>query len=215
MRWALGILAILALGVLIGRASAPSAGGGDAFTRSPGPSREIAGVGVGYAHTRAGAILAVARYQQALSDVAILRPGALRRRIDAVATPDFAATMLAANTPGTERLAAGALGEGLRHHVQTIFAGVPIGYRVLSYSPERARILNWGFTLLGNASAVEPSAYFGVARIEVAWQAGDWKIANSRAAFGPTPRLATPRGPSEGFSVIDLAQRLHSYGIAP
>ncbi len=96
----------------------------------------------------------------------------------------------------------------MRDHIQTIFAGVPIGYRVLSYSPARARILNWGFTLLGNASAVEPAAYFGVARIEVAWQAGDWKIAHSRAAFGPTPRLATPHGPSDGFSVIDLAQRL-------
>ena len=99
--------------------------------------------------------------------------------------------------------------------MQTIFTAVPIGYRVLSYSPTRARILDWGFTLLGNASAVEPAAYFGVARIELAWQSGDWKIAHTEAAFGPTPRLATPRGPSEGFSVIDLAHRLHSYGVAP
>ncbi len=216
MRRAAAILAVLVCGLLLGRVSAPS---GQApappAASSAGPSREEAGVPVGYARSRAGAALAVARYEQAFADTSILTPGALKRRIDVVATPDFAARMLEANTPGTQRLAAGAIGEGLREGVQTIYAGVPIGYRVLSYSPQRARVLTWGLTLLGNASAVEPAAYFGVCRTELVWQGGDWKIADTRAAFGPTPRLATPRGPSEGFDVIELAQRLRSYALAP
>jgi hypothetical protein len=215
MRKAAAIGAVLAVGLLVGRVSAPSPQSADRGAGTPKPSRKVAGVPVGYRDTREGAILAVARYEQAFADVSILRPGVLRRRIEAVATPDFAQTMLEANAPGTERLATGALGEGVREHVQTIYAGVPIGYRVLHYSPARARVLTWGFTLIGNASALEPAAYFGVARTELAWSGGDWKIASTRASFGPTPRLATPRGPSDGFAVIDLARGLHSYGVAP
>jgi hypothetical protein len=214
MRRALAIAACLAIGLLLGRASAPDKPAPQAAGPAS-PTREVAGVPVGYPHTRAGAILAMARYQQALSDVAILRQGVLERRVEAIATPEFAPTVLALHTPGTRRLSAGGLGQGVRQGVQTLFTAVPIGYRVLSYSPNRARIRNWGFTLLGNASAVEPAAYFGVATIEMAWHEGDWKIAHSRAAFGPTPRLATPRGPSDGFSVMDLAQGLRSYGVTP
>ncbi len=215
MRRAALILAVAVLGALLGRLSAPAGAAPEAAAPSPAPSRQVAGVAVGYPHTRAGAALAVARYQQAFADVAILRPGVLRARIAAVATPDFAATMLEANAPGTERLAAGALGAGVRRGIATLYAGVPVGYRVLAYSPARARILTWGLTLLGNASALEPAAYWGVARTELVWQSGDWKIASTKASFGPTPRPATPRGPSDGYRVIDLARRLQSYGVAP
>jgi hypothetical protein len=215
MRKAAAIGAVLAVGLLIGRATAPSPQTADGGAGSPGPSREVAGVPVGYSHTREGAILATARYQQAFANVSILRPGVLRKRIQAVATPDFALTMLEANSPGTERLASGALGAGVRAHVQTLYVGVPVGYRVLRYSPARARILTWGFTLLGNAAALEPAAYFGTARTDLAWSDGDWKIASTSASFGPTPRLATPRRGGEGFELIDLARSLNSYGAAP
>jgi hypothetical protein len=92
---------------------------------------------------------------------------------------------------------------------------VPIGYRVASFSPSRARVLTWGFTLLGNASAVEPRAYFGLTRTDLVWLGGDWKIAGTEASFGPTPRVATPPGPAGGYGVMDLVRRLQSYGATP
>jgi hypothetical protein len=207
--------AVLAVGLLIGRATAPSPQAADRGAGPPEPSRVLAGVPVGYPHTREGAILAVAQYQQAFADTSILRPGALRKRIQTVATPDFAQTMLEANSPGTERLARGALGAGVRAGVRTMYVGVPVGYRVLRYSPARTRVLTWGFTLVGNAAALEPAAYFGTARTELIWTDGDWRIASTSASFGPTPRLVTPRRGGEGFELIDLARRLHSYGLAP
>jgi hypothetical protein len=213
-RLLLAAFALLLVGALIGRASAPSAAKPPAPPQAT-PVRDLHGVPVGFPHTPRGAAIAVASYQRAFASPAILNPAVLRRRVAVVAAPDYAATMLAANSPGAQRIAAGAIGEGLRHRAPTLFAAVPIGYRIESYSPARARVLTWGFTLLGNASAVAPEAYFGLTTTEVAWQGGRWRIASTRAAFGPSPKLETRRGPVEGFDAIALAARLHAYGLAP
>ncbi|MGH2976620.1 MAG: hypothetical protein ACRDLL_17420 [Solirubrobacterales bacterium] len=181
----------------------------------PGDTRPNSGVGVGETHTSKGAALAAARYQQLFAEPTILRPGALARRARWVATAAFAPVMVRANRPGANRLAEGAFGEGLREGVQSAFFAVPLAYRVLSYAPERAVVRTWGFTLLGNAASVSPSAYFGLARTVLIWVGGRWRIANTRASFGPTPRLLTPPTGEGGVGVLDLAHRLHRYDVAP
>lgn len=209
------VVAVALVAAALGRLSAPDGAQPPSAAPSPGPSHFVAGVGVGYAHTRAGAKLAATRYQQAFADTAILRPGVLRERVAAVAMPGFAARMLAANSPGARRLTSGPLGQGLRAGVATTYLGVPLAYRLLTYTPQRAVVRIWGFTLLGNASSVKPSAYFGLSRTVLVWNRGDWKIAATRASFGPTPRLVTPRRGEEGFGLTRLAQELRPYGIAP
>jgi hypothetical protein len=123
--------------------------------------------------------------------------------------------MLVANGPGAQRIAAGPIGVGVSHGLQTLYAAVPIGYRVLSFSPARAAVETWGFTLLGNAGSAQPSAYFGVSRTQLAWIGGRWRIAALDSGFGPTPPLATPPGPLGGYDVLDLARQLRSYELAP
>jgi hypothetical protein len=157
----------------------------------------------------------VAAYERAFASPAILRAGVLRRRIEAVATPAYAATMLAVNSPGAKRIAAGPIGQGLAGGLRTLYAAVPIGYRVESFSARRARVLTWGFTLLGNASTVEPAAYFGLTHTELRWEADQWRIAETRGGFGPTPKLGTPPGPLGAYRVIGVATRLRSYALAP
>jgi hypothetical protein len=213
----LALLAAVGLGWIAGhaggRSEPPSATpvvSGDAAV-----GRTRAGIPVDFPDTEAGAAGAVAAYQRAFASPAILRPAVLRERIEAVATPDYAAEMLAANTPGRERIAAGPIGAGVVAGIQTLYSAVPIGYEVEAFSPARARILTWGFTLLGNASAVEPAAYFGLTHTELRWIEGSWRIAATKAGFGPTPRLATKPGPLGAYDVIALASRLKSYDPAP
>ncbi len=208
---ALAVAVAFAIGALLGHSGSQAASGSD----STEPTHSVAGVPLGYPHSAAGAAAAVAGYQRAFADPTILHPAVLRQRIDLVATPDYAATMFAANSPGERRIAAGPIGEGIAHGIQTLYVAVPIGYRVESYSPARARILTWGFTLLGNASAVEPGAYFGLTHTELAWQGGEWKIAATRGGFGPTPKIETKGGRLGGFDVLELARRLRSYGAMP
>ena len=215
MRRVLAVLIALAIGLAVGRISTPAPRCPETAHPSPGLTRERAGVRVGFPHTRQGAALAAGSYQQAFADRAILRPGELRRRIEVVATPRFAPVMLQANRPGALRLWRGAFGEGMRAEVPSAYLGTPVGYRVLSYSPGRAVVRTWGFTLLGNTRGVEPTAYFGLSRTVLVWVRGDWKIADTRASFGPTPRLASPRPGGEGLGLVELTQELQGYDLAP
>jgi hypothetical protein len=212
------MLAALVLGLLLGRASAPSSTG-PSTERAPAPSRSGArsesGVRLGFPETAPGAAAAIAAYQQAFAEPAILRPAVLRERIGAVATPDYAAQMLAANGPGAERISAGPIGVGLERGVRTLYREVPIGYRVLSYGDGRADVETWGLTLLGNAGSVEPSAWFGVSRTELVWEGGRWRISGTRSGFGPTPSLATRPGPIGGYDALELAKELRGYALAP
>jgi hypothetical protein len=213
-----GVVAALVLGIVIGGAGGE--GSGPAPTpvpaaTGPGPAQVDNGIPSGFAHSRAGAAAAVAAYERAFAGPAVLAPGALRERIEAVAAPDYVGTMLAANEPGGERIANGAIGAGLGEGVSTVFVAVPVGYRVQDYTGTRARLLTWGFTLLGNAATVEPGAYFGTTETELIWQSGDWKIAGTTASFGPTPKLVTPRQGLEGFGLLHLAKGLTDYAVAP
>jgi len=211
------VIAGLLIGLLLASSGSPPDGPpSDAEPEATaGPSRWVDGVPAGFAHSREGAVAAVAAYEQAFASPRVLSAGALRKRVEAVAVPDYWQAMLAANGPGAERIAGGPIGAGLQRGVATIFSAVPIGYRVQSYSAARAKVLTWGFTLLGNASAVEPGAYFGTTETDVVWRADDWKIAGTSASFGPTPKLVTPRKALEGFDVLALAKELRSYGVAP
>ncbi|HYP55972.1 MAG TPA: hypothetical protein VEQ41_06690 [Solirubrobacterales bacterium] len=211
----LACLGTLLLGLLVGRVTSPSHSGRAAAPASAGAARTLAGVPVAFPRTADGAAQAVASYQRAFASTAILRPAVLRSRIAVVATPDYAPRMLAVNSPGARRLASGPIGAGVRRGLGTVYSAVPIGYRVESYHPSRARVLTWGFTLLGNAASVEPAAYFGVTHTEVAWMDGRWRIAATRGGFGPTPRLATKPGALGGYGVIELARQLRSYELAP
>jgi hypothetical protein len=209
------VLTALVVGWAIGRAGSSSAprSGAEETTATPGATSEEAraGVQVGFPDTARGAAAAVATYQRAFASPSILRASVMRERIEAVATPDYAAQMLAANGPGRERLAAGPVGVGIAEGLQTLYSSVPIGYEVEAFSPARARILTWGFTLLGNSSAVEPEAYFGLTHTELRWVEGSWRIAATRAGFGPTPRLATDPGPLGAYDLVGLAAKLTSY----
>ena len=216
-RLALACIATLLVGILLGHSlSSPSSGGDRAATPAKaGAARSLAGIPISFPDSPRGAAQAVAAYQRAFASPTVLRRGVLQSRIEAVATPDYAATMLAANSPGAERLATGPVGAGVRRGVQTLYSAIPIGYRVESFEADRARILTWGFTLLGNASSVEPAAYFGLTHTELVWMEGRWRIAETRGGFGPTPRLATKPGPLGAYGVIDLARGLESYELAP
>src|SRR5215211_9058613 len=172
------LCAALLIGLLLGRATSPGDSGSSSAVEpaAPGPTSEKAGVAVGFSRTREGAILAAASFQEAFADERVLDPGELRRRIKVVATAEFASVMLEANTPGAERLRTGAFGEGVRGEVPSAYFGVPVAYRLLAYGPDRAVVQTWGFTLLGNVSSVEPTAYFGLSRTLLTWRGGDWKI---------------------------------------
>lgn len=218
MRVAIGVLAAAVLGFVAGLILTPSSSSPavlEVGSPSPGLTQKWAGEGSGFPRTREGAVLAAGTYQQAFADKAVLDPDELRRRIEALATPSFEQAMLEANEPGAARLARSAFGKGIRGGVASAFFAEPVGYRLIGFSRSRAVVQTWGFTLIGNLSAVEPTAFFGLSKTELVWLEGKWKIADTRAAFGPTPKLGSPRPGGEGLGLVELTEELTPYGLAP
>jgi hypothetical protein len=212
------LMGVLALGLLLGRVSAgsaPSPTSGRAPATSRSGARSESGVRIGFPETRSGAAAAIAAYQQAFARPAILRPGVLESRIDAVATPGYAARMLAANEPGTKRIAAGPIGVGLEHDISTVYRAVPIGYKVLSFGHGEAEVETWGLTIVGDLGSVEPAAWFGTSRTDLSWEGGRWRIAEIESGFGPTPAAGTRPDPAGGYEVAELAKELEGYALAP
>jgi hypothetical protein len=212
------VVAVLALGLLLGRVTAspgPSPTSERVPATDPGRARSESGVRTGFPETSSGAAAAIAAYQQAFARPAILRPGVLESRIKAVATPGYAARMLATNEPGTERLAGGPIGVGLEHGIRTIYMAVPIGYKVLSYRHGRAEVETWGLTIVGDLGSVEPAAWFGTSRTALTWEGGRWRIAEIESGFGPTPATGTRPDPAGGYEAAELAKGLKGYALAP
>src|SRR6202040_2478852 len=87
-RLLLACLAVLLIGVLLGRSLAPSPGGRAATPASPGAGRPPAQrAKASLAHSPAGAAIAVATYQREFATPAILRPGLPREPIESLAHP--------------------------------------------------------------------------------------------------------------------------------
>ena len=92
--------------------------------------------------------------------------GADRGGGDARLRADDARRQLARRASGWRR---GRSGSGVGKGVQTLYAASRSATGSSPSPAERARVLTWGFTLLGNASSVEPAAYFGLTHTELVW----------------------------------------------
>jgi hypothetical protein len=165
--------------------STPSAGG-PRTAQGPGPAREDAGIPVGFAHSRDGALAAARTFTATVSQRAlfftptqaetalqlIAADGAERSLIaDAVAQLDAARTPLAAGT-GT-----------------TWWVVRPLAARVDAYIPERARVAVWQVRVLSRQGVVVPQSSWITETVEVVWEHGDWRLWSSTTRPGPTPVL--------------------------
>jgi hypothetical protein len=212
------VVAALVLGLLLGRAVVPSPSSsptGGAAAPTPGGAPPEAGVKLDFPETPSGAAAAIASYQQAFAQPSILRPAVLRARVGAVATPAYASQMLTANGPGAERIADGPIGVGLGQGIRTIYQAVPIGYKILSFAHGEAEVETWGLTIVGNLGSVEPAAWFGTSRTDLSWDGGRWRISEVESGFGPTPASGTKADPAGGYELLELAEGLKGYALAP
>ena len=81
----------------------------------------------------------------------------------------------------------------------------PLGYRVASYSDDRATIEVWDVGVLGSGAGLDPAASWRTDRVDLVWEDGTWKATAFGSAPGPTPALAAPGGvtpPGDVFSTV-------------
>ena len=195
---ALACLATLALGFLLGRALSPTSGGDRAATPAQaGAARSLAGVPISFPDSPprggAGRRCLPARLRHPGDPAARRAAAPDRSGGDARLRGDDAGGQLSpapnAWRRGRSARASAPGADALLRRSRSATGSSPT-------RPIRARVLTWGFTLLGNASSVEPAAYFGLTHTELGLDGRRWKIAETRGGFGPTPKLATTRARS-------------------
>lgn len=212
-------LILLAIAFLIGRASArggstssgPNAGPGGAM---PGPARVVNGVPVGYAHSPQGAVAAATNYGVALAGPLFLDDARREAAIRQIGTSSYVKRTLPAAAAAARQLKATPVGQGLRQGAGTLYQGAPLAYRVVSYTPDVARVEIWSLALLGNDAGVDPQATFGTTTTTLRWE-GDWKFDTASTQSGPTPGLARGQTPTPGSAFLPRTRPLKEFRYAP
>jgi hypothetical protein len=182
--------AALILAAAVGRLTAPHQEAETPQIRAlprPAALGVAAGVPVGYAHTRAGAVAAMAAYGQALADPRVQLDDQRRRAVAAaVGTERYARALEDAEAVFAARRR-GAVGQALRPGAHAVFLGLPVAYRVMSYDGSRAVIKSWGVAVLASDTGLEPRASWGTTTTTAVWHDDDWKVDEVRSRAGPVP----------------------------
>lgn len=219
-RWlpvALGLVAALLVGLVVGRASAPDdarpTDRGATPAPSPGPTREQAGVPVGYARTSEGAAAALLNYSVALSRLLLETPDRRSAALDVLATPEFATRTARQLQRARAAAEAGPLGPALRGEGTAVYRGGPLGFRVVQFSRDEAVVDTWAFGIAAADPGLDPRMTFQTATSTLVWRDGDWKLAASRSRPGPAPRVSGPT--VDGRAFVAGAGRLQELRYGP
>lgn len=163
----------LALAFILGKASGPTGGATPPAPPAPAPSRQ-------------GAVSAYLAQQAALGEPDLWRAPAPRRVRELAAMVD---------TPALRRSledsmrgivdTANPLGGALRADRSVLARSAPLGYRVISYSPQRATIEAWVVSILGGRG-VPLDLRLARYRGEERWTGGAWRLAQIRSLADPS-----------------------------
>jgi hypothetical protein len=189
--------------------------GGHART-AVGPAKVVAGVGVGWARSREGAVAAAtdytrvlggellfdqARRHQALAQLAAPRAlAALRRASDQAAALTLKGLRLPAGAAGAER---------------AVVLTVPVGQRLERYDQNSARVAIWTTGLAGSASGIPVSQAWGVTVVDLEWVGGDWKQVAVTSRPAPNPLAASDEVPSSASAFLEQTRQFKEYDYAP
>jgi len=214
---AVGLVAALVAGLLIGRITAPNderpPDRGATRAPSPGPTREQAAVPVGYARTSDGAAAALLNYSVVLSRLLLEPPDRRSAALDVLASPEFATDTTRQLQRARAAAEAGPLGTALRGEGTAVYRGGPLGFRVVRFSRDEAVVDTWAFGIAAADPGLDPQMTFQTATSTLVWRNGDWKLAASRSRPGPTPRVTGPKVSGRAF--VDGAGRLRELRYAP
>lgn len=219
------VLILLIAALVIRRPSAPSSGAPTATSPTPGSSpipvvagatRVEAGVPIGYPRTESGAVAAATNYLVAFTQPRMFQPPVRFQVLTVLAGPTRAPDLIRAVDPGMQR-AAQALrvdpATGTSAMGQLVSRLVPVGYKVVSFEGDRARVAVWGTSLSGVAGASSSMPVvntWATDTVDLEWD-GDWKWAGFVESDGPTP-VGTVNPPSAWSDIADASTGFIPYG---
>jgi len=162
-------------------ASIPPVGAGEV-----GPVAESAGMPVGFAGNREGAVAAAVAYTAASQRWLYFSDDEIGEAVAVLATPAATGRLTAAVVSEV-----GLARDGLAQSTGRVWWLVhPLATRVEFYTPDAARVSVWTVTVLAAAGVALPQSEWMTVTVDLAWVDGDWRVDDVRSVLGPTPILS-------------------------
>jgi hypothetical protein len=191
----LAIVALLVIGLVIGRSTAPSGGGRTQVVNAqggPGPTHVVNGVPVGYAHTQAGAVAAATNYLMVVEGPLDTQPDKYRAAIGTLAAPEARQKQ---ESVAEQRMAGIQNATGLATYAnegRTIADRVvPLAYHVDRASTTSVLVSIWAEGILAVDGVLPAKETWTTSRVTVEWTGGDWRLSDLGGivadSFGPVP----------------------------
>jgi hypothetical protein len=191
------------------RSTRSGSDGGDREDGGHEDDRNGTGVEGGFARDEPGAVAAAVEYATAAQDWLYLSDEQVAERAGAVVVREVRDQLVADLVDQV-----GLLRDELAESSGTVwFVLAPLATRVDSYSPDRAVVRVWQVRVLCADGVAVPQSGWQTLRFELAWDDGDWRIADTAEVEGPTPQLEAGLQPwsasyldreLEGFSRVGV-----------
>jgi len=175
------------------------------ITSAAGPSHQVLGVGVGYAHNQAGALAAAVTYAEAAATpIFPVDEASERQRVDAYTVSSEQAAML------QQRLASiGGYNSSygvVAAHKAGMRAGAhlyPLSVTLQSYSDTNAVVSVWA-----NLVEFSPNLFratYVTENVALQWENGDWKfdLNQTKASLGPVPAVTQAQTATQPPDQVD------------
>jgi hypothetical protein len=163
---------------------AAGSGAGDGGGGDP-DDRHDTGVEGGFARDEAGAVAAAVEYTTAAQNWLYLSDEQVAESAGAVVVPEVRDDLVSELVDQV-----GLLRDELAESSGTVwFVLAPLATRVDSYSPDGAVVRVWQVRVLSADGVAVPQSGWQTLRFELAWDDGDWRIADTAEVEGPTPQL--------------------------
>ncbi len=178
----------------------------------PGGLQLVAGVPVGYAHTDAGAISAATNYAVVYGGSAMFVPAQRRAIVDATTDPATRAAQQAQQSAlysaTADKFGLDQQGRPTAPGVEFVARELPVGARLVAYTPDTAVVAVWenGLVGLAGTGTTRPvQEGWGTTTVTLRWAAGDWKWTAGSFTPGPTPitGVQTPSDPQAIADAVD------------
>lgn len=178
--------------------------------RGPGPWRSVAEIPVGFMRSPSGTVAAAGNYLTVLSRTVLPRaPWSWGQAIHALTTAPLSARA-AAGSAQSAQVAARLAAAGSSLYLGSWL----LGYRVWSYSPDRARVAVWNVGVMTSTVGVVPPTY-STTTCTLRWVDGDWKISDTRVSPGPTPPSSASITQAQATTFTAAADQFRSYRNVP
>lgn len=169
----------------------------------PGPTRLVSGIPVGYPHTQAGALSAVANFIE-LTGGEAGRPAARRPAlINALASSDGRDNVKRL-LDGNDQTTTAMFGSPTADFTAT---ATPVSERIASATPDAVTVDSWVVLTFQRPGLTLASAFWGGVHTTVVWE-GDWKVQNASVLGLPIPSSQGAAGDPnmllKGFSASRL-----------